>query len=423
MKKNTVLLILLAMFFTTGGTAYAADWVTISGTVLYEETPLNVMVLANGQYMFTDPADGRYEMEVPIDENGKITLFSFCDGLAPFRQVLNPNEAEDSDIRMSPAPPDSMNMSLTCQVTHLDSGWAEISGTATYEGSPLNIMVLANGQHTFTSESDGKYELEVPLDDNGEITLFGFCDGLAPFRKVSKMMIDFAYLQYRTYSDHYEYRGWLNLSARGEPINESDVRKISLEDSSGTPVSISSTPFYRERYYEGIWNHLTNRFDSFDGPAEDSGFSIEFPDDILISAGEYTYKVTTNEGDIVARTMYFPGAEESPAVKSESMKSRWTDDGSLEMTWANPSESSHHMRLTLMDQDWDTLVYILLPPGADETEEITLALSHSEVQKLTDFGSPSGAKWQIDTRYYTDEGMNYARGYSDHADIDEWMAP
>jgi len=66
-----------------------------------------------------------------------------------------------------------------------DDGWATISGSVTYKGSPVCAMVLANGQYMFTcaeGENFGKYELYVPLDSNGEITVQAFVSGLAPFR-------------------------------------------------------------------------------------------------------------------------------------------------------------------------------------------------------------------------------------------------
>ncbi len=50
----------------------------------------------------------------------------------------------------------------------------------------MNILVLANGEYMFTPQDTGKYELTVPLDANGEITLFGFCDGLQPFKEIFK---------------------------------------------------------------------------------------------------------------------------------------------------------------------------------------------------------------------------------------------
>jgi hypothetical protein len=46
------------------------------------------MVLANGQYMFSNAGTGEYELEVPLDENGQVTLFGFADGFQPFKQIL-----------------------------------------------------------------------------------------------------------------------------------------------------------------------------------------------------------------------------------------------------------------------------------------------------------------------------------------------
>jgi len=46
-------------------------------------------------------------------------------------------------------------------------------------------MVLANGQHMFSCGADlGKFDLEVPLDVHGEITLYVFCSGMAPYKNL-----------------------------------------------------------------------------------------------------------------------------------------------------------------------------------------------------------------------------------------------
>ncbi len=164
----------------------SADLIKISGTVMYEGTPLCAMVLANGQHMFSCGGEGKYELDVPLDDNGKITLFSFVDGFAPFSQVLEPLEAFDFGINMSLAPSNSRNMILTNTLTILSSEKIKITGEvlAKDNETPLCAMVLANGQHTFSCGGQGKYELEVPLDTKGQITLFGFADGFQPFSQV-----------------------------------------------------------------------------------------------------------------------------------------------------------------------------------------------------------------------------------------------
>ncbi len=186
MKKRALFIILYAISFMLGGTCYATDWVKISGKVLYGNTPLCAMILANGQYMFTDAADGKYELEVPLDLNGKIILFSFCDGLYPFKKVLTPSEAKNFNVQMVAAPSDIKKMTLTATVTSVNSGWVKITGKATYNKNPLCIMVLANGQYMFTDSADGLYEIQVPLDELQRVTLFGFCDGMAPLKRILK---------------------------------------------------------------------------------------------------------------------------------------------------------------------------------------------------------------------------------------------
>ncbi|QTA80582.1 Peptidase, C1A family [Desulfonema limicola] len=189
-KKNFVLGITLAMAFIIGlqggalsdRTVCAAEWVKISGTVSYNGTPLCAMVLANGQYIFSCAGDGGYELNVPLDSNGEITLFAFCDGLAPFKKVLNSLQAKDFEISMSPDLSGN-HISVTADLTPSNSGRVKISGTVSYNGTPLCAMVLANGQYMFSCAGDGKYELEVPLDTYGKVTLFSFCDGLQPFKK------------------------------------------------------------------------------------------------------------------------------------------------------------------------------------------------------------------------------------------------
>ncbi len=173
-----------------GKGAQAANRVTIGGTVsLSDGTPLCAMALANGQFMFTCSPVGEYSLSVPLDANGKITLYGFCSGRAPFKAILTPEEASSFDIVMEAASPGSavMNVTAAMEASTLKPGWVSISGQITTEGgTPLCAMVLANGQHMFTCSPNpvGEYSLDVPLDTNGEITLYGFCSGQAPFKQI-----------------------------------------------------------------------------------------------------------------------------------------------------------------------------------------------------------------------------------------------
>ena len=162
------------------------NWVTISGSIAYDGTPLCAMVLANGQYMFScGESQGIYELEIPLDENGEITLFAFVDGLAPFKVTSEPSSLL-SNIEMQLASPDSKTPTVTSTVVEsIDNpGWVEIAGSVSLDGSSLCAMVLANGQYMFSCDPIGEYQLSVPLDPNGEITLFVFVDGLQPYKEI-----------------------------------------------------------------------------------------------------------------------------------------------------------------------------------------------------------------------------------------------
>jgi len=64
--------------------------------------------------------------------------------------------------------------------------YVRIRGTVSGAGGPsLCAMILANGQNMFSCGADlGVFDLEVPLDGNGEITFYVFCSGFAPYKEV-----------------------------------------------------------------------------------------------------------------------------------------------------------------------------------------------------------------------------------------------
>jgi parallel beta-helix repeat protein len=174
-----------------GADEYFSDGVgrvLISGIIKYAGNPVCAMVLANGQYMFTCKAGddfGKYELAVPLDDNEEISIQAFVSGMAPFRQTTNESDL-DIDIDMQKADPESRLPSITTVTTtdaSIQTGWSRITGTVDYDGSPLCAMVLANGQYIFScGAKNGTYDLTVPLDANGQITLYVFASGFQPYK-------------------------------------------------------------------------------------------------------------------------------------------------------------------------------------------------------------------------------------------------
>jgi hypothetical protein len=148
------------------------------------------MVLANGQYMFTcgaGDAFGTYELTVPLDSSGEVTMQAFVSGKAPFRLTMEPPD-QDVDIAMQAASPDSRSVAVTTVVATdatTPANRTRITGTVDHDGTPLCAMVLANGQYMFScGENNGVYDLTVPLDAAGQITLYVFVSGFQPYKRV-----------------------------------------------------------------------------------------------------------------------------------------------------------------------------------------------------------------------------------------------
>jgi len=158
------------------------DWTNINGTVSYNGSPVCAMVLANGQYMFTSSEDGAFSIDVPLDEYGQITVFTFCSGLAPFQKVVYPAEGHGMMVDLQESN-QGQGMNVTCGLQPINTDWVRLAGIATYNGTPLCAMILANGQYMFTSQANGYYTLDVPMDDFGNITQFVFCNGLPPYQR------------------------------------------------------------------------------------------------------------------------------------------------------------------------------------------------------------------------------------------------
>ena len=179
---------IIADYYTCNDRPDDSTSVSTYGSIAYNSTALCAMVLANGQYMFTCGDDlGLYDLIVPLDENGQITLYGFCSGFSPFKAILTPAQAQNYDIYMTRAAAGSREIEIDMEtepgITNLD--YVRVSGTVLYDGTPLCTMILANGQNMFSCGANlGTFDLEVPLDENGEITFYAFCSGFAPYKAV-----------------------------------------------------------------------------------------------------------------------------------------------------------------------------------------------------------------------------------------------
>ncbi len=154
----------------------------ITGSITLDGAPLCALVLANGQFMFTCGdalPKGDFDLTAPPDAQGQITLFGFSAGLSPFQQTLGAGFVPASVTSC-------VNPTVTPTLTPTPDGGFRITGSITLDNTPLCALVLANGQFMFTCGDalpKGDFDLTAPLDDQGQITLFGFSAGLLPFQQ------------------------------------------------------------------------------------------------------------------------------------------------------------------------------------------------------------------------------------------------
>lgn len=170
---------------SSGSRLVAGDWTTVSGNVLFGDLPACALVLINGRSQFTCNGEGRFELYVPVDERGEITVMAFADGFEPFTQIFQPDALVDRFIDISPS-----DLGLEAEVTAdiadgSVSGRALVSGAIRYNGEPVCTLVLANGVEMFScGESLGEFSLDVPLDASDDVTVMVFASGFKPYRRV-----------------------------------------------------------------------------------------------------------------------------------------------------------------------------------------------------------------------------------------------
>jgi hypothetical protein len=128
---------------------------------------------------------GTYDLEVPTNENCEIELQCFAAGFAPLKVYLTPEQAADYDIIMvrPEAGSQVIEITLASEPGVVNPSWTRISGSVTSGGVDLCAMVLANGESMFScGAAQGTFDMEVPLNDQGQIEFQCFAAGFEPYR-------------------------------------------------------------------------------------------------------------------------------------------------------------------------------------------------------------------------------------------------
>lgn len=220
--------------------------------------------------------------------------------------------------------------------------------------------------------------------------------------------ISSAYLQYRVYdadSRDDRFQGWINVQDDGAPLPQDSLTQISLRDELGASVELRRTNYWSASYYWGSWDEKSQSFE-YSEPYEYAGYSIYFPSDTQLAAGQYSYTARTDNDETIERDVYFPGKEELPTIAQESVRYQWEEDQSLTLSWDTPVEDYDGLRLGFVDaKSYKDLLIVRVPATMDKVN-----IPSDMIAKMQDLQASTSMLCTIQTRKNTKSGMNYARG-------------
>ena len=243
-------------------------------------------------------------------------------------------------------------------------------------------------------------------EDNVCQTTYG--DGVECDPSVAAVLqLGVSYLQYRSNEGGLgnRYQSWVSLTRDALPAQPSDVEEIRLFDPQGMLMN-ATTPSFSS----GAFLLLDCRVDpcSQTGPNPDSGFAGIYP---YLEAGVYRLEVDTSGGQTLTDQIVYPGQVVLPVVASASLEAQWVGSD-LTMSWMNPTSDPQwakvdQLSVVLLDGHNTQVLQVRLPPTATHT-----TVSGTPLSQAAQLGDGRVASWQVQTRAYDANSMNYARGNS-----------
>jgi hypothetical protein len=161
------------------------DPVDLSGTIRTATgQDICAMVLASGQYMFSCNPWGDFSLaDLPRESDGTVKRQIYADGFFPRIDRLVDTSLDELVVMTRSGNCPNYNTPYSPGIYPGSAGnWIDISGFIRLQNTqtPVCAMVLANGQHMFSCDGTGSYNLHIPLDGNGQFKLQVYADGFAP---------------------------------------------------------------------------------------------------------------------------------------------------------------------------------------------------------------------------------------------------
>lgn len=228
----------------------------------------------------------------------------------------------------------------------------------------------------------------------------------------TQYQVEYANIMYRSYESGSErYQILMGISDNGGPCVETEVIDWVMKDSMGSVLPSSSDLFYRDLY---MWYTCDSGGCSQAGPFNESGVLSRY---VSFSADSYAIEIEMENGQLLTEELDFPGLLVLPFVSINSMAALW-DGGDLELSWVNPTSEGNwievdQLRIVIFDDLGNSVLYIRVSPG----EESVVIPSALITQAVNLHGSNRLDFWQVQTRAYDSNDMNFSRAYSDNATL------
>lgn len=215
------------------------------------------------------------------------------------------------------------------------------------------------------------------------------------------------YIQYRTKDSPSlnKYYVWVSLTKDGVGIAAEDVVDIDfLNTGSGVqlqePSNFNPITYYYYNCAEGSCVQS--------GPLTENGYWQEYTS---IAAGNYAFNVYTADMQVLTKQVTFSGQLALPVVDDATMVSTWQETD-LRLDWSNPTgagnwSSVSQYRIVVFDSEFRSILFARVPLNAT-----SITLPGALLDEARALGNGTISRWQIQTRAYDSNNMNYARGVS-----------
>jgi hypothetical protein len=220
------------------------------------------------------------------------------------------------------------------------------------------------------------------------------------------------FLQYRVFENTSTgYQSYLPMTKNGKAIQETDITDIRMYDAASNPITATTEGFNAETY---MYLNCTVTPCAQSGPLNENGFYGSFS---ALPADTYSFEVDTADGQTLGLAVPYTGQLALPFILSSTMQSSWTGSD-LMLNWTNPVGAANwtevdQLRIRLFDGTGKPVLYIRLDPTAE-----TVTINASLLNQAAGLGDGLLQSWEVQTRAYDANGMNFARSYSNRLGID-----